>query len=1062
MCLNFWNHQVVIVVLLLLSVSCADDSKSSSQRTEECDAICQEARDSNATESIDEATRRAFLACVIDWPSSDYWKRVPQAHTLFLPQFKNEASCQNMQWHLISSPDDSVQDIQKDSNYHRFTADQVGLYEFAVSDGETHVPYPQTLEVIDALDRPFHNYNYFPSDRVATVVGDELWIAGVYTPQIARIHLETLANLSPILVGPWPTALAYVADQDLVLVAHKAEDTLGIVDRASGRLIDAIWVGDEPSNIIWDANRQYAYVTLSGSGMIAVVDMGNRTVIKHIDTVFDPLAMALDEEQGILYVASHRSGQSEIYPYITRDVTTETDIAIIDVNRLQLKDHMLEVASTLHAMRWNQGELWLTATTARPQGPLTEFESMNFSHELIQLNPVAGMYTAIQKVDLTRQASSSGPTATIQGFDRCGDHWWVVAEGSNQVVELAQDLSEIRRVEVLGRARAVVCQDNMLWVISSNRMQATRIDGENIQVYDLELTDTRSDLLREGLERFASQGKDTGANRSCNQCHVDGLSDGLAWNAGPPQIESRHVSRPFKWLEGTSYIGWDGYVGSVKISGYVGGATINDRGNTRVSLALGEYLASIMPAPTANQWTLRDGSLSDEASIGQSIFEGEAACASCHSGSHLTNGQVLEEGFTAGRTDIPSLVDVARLGVWYKTGEISSLRESVIESARQISVALSDMQIDAITQYMQELTGRDFFVLHANLGPRSDLVAVDATLKLTMSFPIWNDPSNLEYIRLLDANAEEIACTIKIEGRHAFITPKDSLQAQSVYRLQIGADFKADHARSMGKTDEITFQTARLPTVKLDGVYDMTVEIPLLDFESGIFNYDIMIPQTSRFTAYPTENGADVEIFYGDDMLYKDEFLIDGNTLYTRDLPIAVGPSFLNALPMQMTLNDSDGDGVANAIESQITLTGPGIELKDLDVSMSSSSDEFVCVPGSEGDHPPKVHVNDMNEVVIDWGGEGGVALLVTTPDAILPIGPGTVSGGETYWAIVASDFPQTFNGPIVYGQLPDAADDVSIDNGSVLGGADLPSGQCLRFSVVVNFQFSHTIIEWP
>lgn len=1057
-----WSHQLVIVLVCLLSIGCTDDSEPTSQNNEVCEGMCEADQGTDTSNSIDEATRSAFLACVIDWPFDDYWKRVPQAHTLFLPSFKNETFCQNMQWHLINSPDGSVQRIQEDQEYDRFTVDQVGLYEFAVSDGDIHVPYPHTLEVIDALDRPFHNYNYFPSDRAAIMVGDELWIAGVYTPQIARIHLDTLENRSPILVGPWPTALAYVPDQDVVLVTQKAEDTLGIIDRASGRLIDAIWVGDEPSNVIWDANRQQAYVTLSGSGMIAVVDINNRIVTKHIETVFDPLAMALDEEQGILYVASHRSGQSEIYPYITREVSTETDIAIIDVKSLQLKDYMLEVASTLHAMRWQQGELWLTATTARPQGPLTELESMNFSHELIQLDPVAGMYNALQKVDLTRQASSSGPTATIQGFERCGDHWWVVAEGSNQVVELAEDLSEIRRIEVLGRARAIVCQDRVVWVISSNRMQATRIDGDTINIYDLELNDPRSDLLREGVERFASQGKDTGANRSCNQCHVDALSDGLAWNAGPPQIESRHVSRPLKWLEGTSYIGWDGYVGSVKISGYVGGATISDRGNTRISLALGAYLASIMPAPTANQWTLRDGSLSDEASVGKSIFEGEAACASCHSGSHLTNRQVLAEGFTAGRTDIPSLVDVARLGVWYKTGEIGSLRESVIESARQISVELSEMQIDTITQYMKELTGRDFFVLHADLGPRSDLVAVDATLQLTMSFPVWNDASNLGNIRLLDANATEIACTIKVEGRHVFITPEESLQAQSTYRLKIEADFKSDHARAMNEADEITFQTARLPTVKLDGVYEMTVDVPLLDFDSGIFDYNIMIPQTSRFTAYPTENGADVEIFYGDDMLYKDEFLIDGNTLYTRDLPIAVGPSFLNALPMQLTLEDTDGEGVANEVESQVTLTGPGIELKDLDVRMSASSEDFVCIPGSEGDHPPTVQVNDMNEVIIDWGSEGALALLVTTPDAILPIGPGTVSGGETYWAIVASEFPQTFNGPVTYGQAPNLADDVSVDNGSILGGAELPSGQCLRFSVVVNFQFSHTIIEWP
>ena len=30
------------------------------------------------------------------------------------------------------------------------------------------------LQVIDALERPFHNYNYFPSHRAVALVGDHL------------------------------------------------------------------------------------------------------------------------------------------------------------------------------------------------------------------------------------------------------------------------------------------------------------------------------------------------------------------------------------------------------------------------------------------------------------------------------------------------------------------------------------------------------------------------------------------------------------------------------------------------------------------------------------------------------------------------------------------------------------------------------------------------------------------------------------------------------------------------------------------------------------------------
>ena len=48
--------------------------------------------------------------------------------------------------------------------------------------------------------------------------------------------------------------------------------------------------------------------------------------------------MALDTETARLYVASHRSGQTEQFPYPDTDVADEKDIAVIDVNRMENTD----------------------------------------------------------------------------------------------------------------------------------------------------------------------------------------------------------------------------------------------------------------------------------------------------------------------------------------------------------------------------------------------------------------------------------------------------------------------------------------------------------------------------------------------------------------------------------------------------------------------------------------------------------------------------------------------------------------------------------------------------
>ena len=201
---------------------------------------------------------------------------------------------------------------------------------------------------------------------------------------------------------------------------------------------------------------------------------------------------------------------------------------------------------------------------------------------------------------------------------------------------------------------------------------------------------------------------------------------------------------------------------------------------------------------------------------------------------------------------------------------------------------------------------------------------------------------------------------------------------------------------------------------------------------------------------------------YGSDLIYEDVFVLDGNTLLTQHIPVALGPSFLNGNPMEAEVQDTDGDGTVDLIEGKIHLTGPGVDLEGVDFSMTRVDPSIsACIPGSEGDHAPVI-TQDGDAVTIDWGDAGALALLVTSPEATLPLGPGTVEGGESYWVIAATNFPETFNGPVTYGTMPENATDASVDNGAPEGGAAFESGKCYRFSVVVDFAFSHTIMIWP
>ena len=107
------------------------------------------------------------------------------------------------------------------------------------------------LEVVGADAKAFENLNYYPSGSVATV-GAELWVANVQKPTITRIDPATMKVLGEIAVGPWSVSLAWHEGMDFAVVAQRGSDTLGVValanDAGPARLVDAIWIGDEPAH----------------------------------------------------------------------------------------------------------------------------------------------------------------------------------------------------------------------------------------------------------------------------------------------------------------------------------------------------------------------------------------------------------------------------------------------------------------------------------------------------------------------------------------------------------------------------------------------------------------------------------------------------------------------------------------------------------------------------------------------------------------------------------------------------------------------------------------------
>ena len=87
----------------------------------------------------------------------------------------------------------------------------------------------------------------------------------------------------------------------------------------------------------------------------------------------------------------------------------------------------------------------------------------------------------------------------------------------------------------------------------------------------------------------------------------------------------------------------------------------------------------------------------------------------------------------------------------------------------------------------------------------------------------------------------------------------------------------------------------------------------------------------------------------------------------------------------------------------------------------------------------------------------------MTTYGATLPLGPGTVvADGDAFWALGTAAFPTGFYGPLVYGEVPEGAEDISEVNGAPEGGATLEEGACYQVSVISEaFQIGSWTFEY-
>jgi mono/diheme cytochrome c family protein len=186
----------------------------------------------------------------------------------------------------------------------------------------------------------------------------------------------------------------------------------------------------------------------------------------------------------------------------------------------------------------------------------------------------------------------------------------------------------------------------------------------------------------------------TDANIACASCHPEGTDDGHVWNF--ETLGARRTQSPEVGLEHAAPFHWDGDMDNFHtLSNEVythrmGGAMQSDAR----SVAFERWLFSAVRAPA--------GTEVDESvrAHGEALFI-DQGCATCHSGSRMTNEQTVE--FRGKRLQVPSLRRVALRPPYMHDGRAEDLRGAVLDmlEATASDFSYSSEDVDAIVTYLR-------------------------------------------------------------------------------------------------------------------------------------------------------------------------------------------------------------------------------------------------------------------------------------------------------------------------------------------------------------------------
>lgn len=564
-----------------------------------------------------------------------------------------------------------------------------------------------------------------PVDLVLSA--DESWLVTINQTADTASLVRTSDGkvLHELAIGDHPTGIALMPSGDEILVACHYSGQLQRLQVASEqlKLLKSIELGFSPHSLVVAKDGNTAYVSLTATAEVAVVDLRTNELSHKIAVGRWPRHLALSSDCQTLAVgASGDRGISVIDLATGKQKFHETFMGL-NIGQMQIGKDQQHVYTTWMTYRGfplnisNIRQGWVLASRV---GRVRLDASSR--REAMALDPrgqaIADPYGFALTSDEQRMVVAAGGSHELLVY-RAPD-LPLKAVGSDDHVpdDVLRDKDRFFRIQLGGRPQGIKIGKDDQTVYVANYFK------NSVQIVDLKSREVKRELplgsaaepslAREGETIFYDARRSLDQWYSCATCHFEGGGNSIQMdtlNDGTP-FTSKTVL-PLYHLADTGPWTWHGW--QKDLTAAMKKSLVDTMHGPQPTdhdvAAVLAYLSELKPAP--NPFLAKNGQLTAAQERGRSLFASKAAnCIECHKGPHHTDGQIHEVGLESRKDayrgfNTPTLRNVYSKTQLLHDGRASSLAE-VLKGAHSPDKvagerALTEGEVGDLVEYLKTL-----------------------------------------------------------------------------------------------------------------------------------------------------------------------------------------------------------------------------------------------------------------------------------------------------------------------------------------------------------------------